>query len=964
MHRVSSINDIPEDIKPTVLYVLSMFDEIYLVGGAVRDVIIRLTTKDLDFSTPIGSRQVQEILHNNNIKTRDTGIDYGTVSFNLDGFDIQITTFREEYYELGSRRPSVSYSADIDSDLSRRDFSINAIALSRDKIIDPYDGLGDINKKIIKAVGDPSTKFKDDPLRILRAFRFVSQLGYNITDETLQAAITLRSNLGIVSTERIGLELQKLISGEYWDDALYEIADAKILDSVFKILGITFSVSGDDVSHELSIYTTDQLCSMSNEDRWALFMEILDFSRGAAGVQSVDIQTLADKVLTAFQLPKPSKDAISLNLSSLRKTREVKSDSSVPTRTPEEMLKEGTRQKEGNDPRWMISLATYNATIGKSAISSSQYKKARKHLEESLKISQENYNYIINTFSDRPEEKRDKLKGLSVRVRDRLRYSMLAEVFDDRLYSKYKSSDELINFLVKKYKNYNISVSDLRSTAEYVLASTYRRSPHPLTIEPFLEYLDSDDLLMDKDDIRRYRRGIIEDKIRDKSILSKEKAGLYLQKAEIAKSAATETNSRLGFEYYDPYIDYLYNSMVSADSLSDFNKIYDEFVDSASEYLKLSDEWGRYYDGKRNMYLTSASALVYAIQLSDDVSTRLKISKTIVDDYKEARSLKNRMRYMIYVDWFSFVDKLFDSDGSKESLRELCAYSSKLDSIGYKDDDEAYLSQYRADIVRKRALLQDTALAISVIIDSHDAHKRSAEDKVISSMLTLLKTKLIDRKNSFNILKNYLAAMEKEINTLDKIEIPERSLKRNLDDVDEIQALLTGESETLEYKSTWKFDLNSYRYKNEIKNDDSIKHEVMKNIAGMMNKNGGAVVIGVEDDGTVCGLESGDFMLQSSPDPRKKLDNIQQDLRNEIINRLGADINALVSIRTLSFNNQDGDSRTVIKIDIPIAKGGPVIHRDMSGTETYYVRTGTSTDDAGLRAYGDAVGNKRGAEIA
>lgn len=952
MNTPMPVDDIPDNIKPTVLYIFSMFDEIYLVGGAVRDAIMQMPTRDLDFTTPLAVHEVKKILSSNNITTRDVGIDYGTVSFDLGGFDIQITTFREEYYQPNSRKPVISASPDIDSDLSRRDFSINSIAISNEEVIDPYDGIGDIGKKIIRVIGDSDIKFKDDPLRILRAFRFVAQLGFNIDDNTLQSAISLRSNLGIVSIERVGIELQKLMAGNYWDDALSEIADARILNSLMNILGVNFSISSEDILHELSNYTAEELRLMDVTNRWAILINSLDFARSAAGVDSVDRQTLADKLLTAFQLKRIDRDAISSRLS-------TETSSGLENRyrddpSTEELLKEGNAQKKRNDPRWMISLATYHTTVGKEAITKSQYKKARDNLEEALSISQENYNYIIRTFEDRSEEKRDKLKGLGARTRDRLRYCMLAEIFDDKLYGKYTSSKSLINFLIKKYKHSNVSLSDLRSTSEYVLASVYRRNPHPLTLEPFLDYLNRDDLLMDDDTKNRYVRGGIEDKIRDKSTPPTEKASLYLQKAQMAKNIA-ETGVDLGFEYYDPYIDYLFNSMISTDSMNTFNKLYDEFVDNANEYLKLSDNWGRLYDGRRNMYLTSASALIHAIQISDSVEMRLKISKRVVEDYKEARSTKNSMRYKIYVDWFSFANKLFDTKPSKRELQELAIFAAKLDSIKYEDEDEGYLSQYRPDIVRKRALLKDASLVIGSLAEVSRVETSKPDDEVLSSLLILHQSGLIDSKNLFKALKNYLASIEKEVDSIDKVDIPEKTLKRDIDDADEINNLLTGESETLEYKSTWQFDIVGHRYKNVKENNPDLKHEVVKNIAGMMNKHGGVLLVGVEDNGTICGLEEGDYLMQSNPDHKKKLDNIQQDMRNDIINRLGIETQARISISTLSLKTAEGGQRTIIRINIPKAAHDPVLYIDSTGKEFYYVRTGTSTDDAGIRAYSEAV---------
>lgn len=949
MTEINSVHDLPENIKSTTLFLYGMFNEIYLTGGAVRDSIMDISTDDLDFTTPIPADKVRDILNSNNITTRDVGLEYGTVSLNLRGLDIQITTFREEFYEPNSRKPLITTAPDIDADLSRRDFSINSMALSAEELIDPYDGTDAIRRKVIECVGDPEIKFKEDPLRILRAFRFVSQFGFNIEEKTLLAAMSLKSNLGIVSKERIGIELQKIILGDFWDDSLNEIASAKVLNMTLKTLGITFSVSEDDVLHELTKYSADQLRSMKLIKRWELFINILDYARSAAGVDSIDKQTLAEKILIASQMKRSDKDSILSSLSIVDSSK-LQSDSG-DSRSIGDSLKEGEELKRKNDPRWMIVLATYYTIVGKNSIKNGHYKKSRDNLNAALDISLENRNYILKNFESRPEERDNKLKVLGQKTRDRIRYLILAEIFDDKLYSKFKSTKDLTEYLLKEHRHHGISAADLRASIEHVIASMYRRAPHPITLEPFLKFLKRTDLSIDDDSIRRYTRGLIEDRIRNKSTPPSEKASLYLQKANVAQQDA---DNSLGFEYYDPYVDYLFNSMISVKSMDDFNKFYDEFVIIATEYLDLSEKWRRYNYGKRNMYLTSASALVHAIQISDSVEMRSKISQRVVEDYKEARSIKNASRYQIYVDWFNFVSKLLNTSTSKEGLNNLVEFTASLESLNYEDEDEGYLTQYRPDLVRKRSLLRDAYVTLANFARKSVLGNNRPSDEVLLSLLVLQSSSLMDYKNLFKILKNHIAEIESEVDSIDQVEVPEKTLKRVVDDAEEVYQLLTGESETLEYKSTWNFDLNIYRRLGDRKNNPELKHEVVKNIAGMMNKGGGILLIGVEDDGNVCGLEEGDYIMQSSPNHSKKLDNIQKDIRNEIRNRLGGEVQAVISIKTLSFKDNHSKRRTVIKIDIPKAVREPIICRNNDGSEIFYVRTGTSTDDAGIRAYSQA----------
>ena len=140
---------------------------------------------------------------------RENAASFGTVSTTAGLYDIQITTYREEGYAIGERHPKVRLIQDIDSDLSRRDFTVNSIALSGSEIVDPYNGREDLKKKIIRCVGDPAQKMNDDPLRIVRAYRLVSSYGLNIdplVDKAMQSSIDL---LQIVSTERLAEEFRR-----------------------------------------------------------------------------------------------------------------------------------------------------------------------------------------------------------------------------------------------------------------------------------------------------------------------------------------------------------------------------------------------------------------------------------------------------------------------------------------------------------------------------------------------------------------------------------------------------------------------------------------------------------------------------------------------------------------------------------------------------------------------------------
>jgi|GEM_PF-1214494 len=947
--------DLPDDIRSIVAMIGAMFDEIYLVGGAVRDVILNKSVTDLDFTTPEKPDAIVKILSSNSaLKVHLEGIEFGTVSANIGRYEIQITTHRTDIYDGDSRRPIVSINADIDDDLSRRDFTINAMALSRSDFIDPYDGITDIDDKRIVAVGDANVKFREDPLRIIRAFRFVSELGFSIEDITLSSAMSHRAEIKILPKERIGIELQKLLKGSYWDDALVELAESKVGDSLLNQLGIPYGLSEEDVYHEFSEYTAEQLREMELAERWLHFIQIVDHGRVVSGVQSVDIVVLADKILKGSQVNKTERLAVIelIDTSIARQHEKLPLDNN---QEPTDFYSIAVAQKNESDPRWMINMAIYEMRCGKEALVDSRYSKAVTHFKKAIEISQTNQQYILETFSTRPIEKAEKLKGLGTRLKERFRYFILAIIFADNLYSKFKSSHDLAEFIYKNYKIGSISDSYTREVIEHVIASVYKRSPHGLSMEPFIDFINRDNLSIDKESVVRYKRAYIEKEIRDHGIPAREKAGLYLQKAQLSENYKILEDR--GFEYYDPYIDYLYNMMISSQDMEEFNTYFDTFARSAEEYLQLASRWGRLPDAKRNMHLTSASALIYAIKISQDIEMQHKLSRRVVDDYRTGRDFRNARRYQVYVDWFSFISTLLHTASSGKVIDSFIAEAKDIESIGYVDGDEAYLREYRPDLYKKRQIMREVVSIFADFQTQKNVELTSGDeltDHTLRSISNLVEKKLIEKETAFVITKSYLAQVEKQSIEIDQIDLPDKLLtsKRYKHDIGD---LITGETEILEYKSTWTFDLGKFRYtKEKIKeNNLELKKEVVKNIAGMMNKSGGTILIGVEDNGSICGLEAGDFIMQSSKDPRKKIDNIQLDINQEIENRLSKEVLAQVSINVLD-GSVDESKRTIIKIDLHQSQHGPILYRD-DAEESYFVRSGTSTKNAGMKSYAEAV---------
>lgn len=184
----------------------------FIVGGAVRDMILGNTPNDYDIATSASPQEVADIFDH----VVDTGARYGTVTVIMDDFKCEVTRFRTESDYQDSRHPLYIMPAEsIEEDLSRRDFTINAMAYNKNTgIVDPCGGYDDLHDGVIRAVGNPKKRFLEDALRILRAYRFASKMGFRIDDMTLDAIHSAANQLQNISTERIAGELLQTLSGE------------------------------------------------------------------------------------------------------------------------------------------------------------------------------------------------------------------------------------------------------------------------------------------------------------------------------------------------------------------------------------------------------------------------------------------------------------------------------------------------------------------------------------------------------------------------------------------------------------------------------------------------------------------------------------------------------------------------------------------------------------------------------
>ena len=192
--------------------------ELYLVGGSVRDAVLGRLGADLDFATDARPDEVQRVLRPWADALWDTGIDFGTVGAGKFGQRVEITTFRADSYDQVSRNPEVRFGDRLEDDLLRRDFTVNAMAVritpdGPGEFVDPLDGLAALRDRVLDTPAAPSVSFGDDPLRMLRAARFISQLGFTVAPGVRTAIEDMAPQLGRITVERVAAELDKLLLG-------------------------------------------------------------------------------------------------------------------------------------------------------------------------------------------------------------------------------------------------------------------------------------------------------------------------------------------------------------------------------------------------------------------------------------------------------------------------------------------------------------------------------------------------------------------------------------------------------------------------------------------------------------------------------------------------------------------------------------------------------------------------------
>ena len=264
-HRVPSVEEVIEAVQKII-------EPSYVVGGSLRDTLLGRTPSDYDFATPKTPNQVEQAVRESGRRAYVTGRRFGTIGFKVGSVFVEVTSFRGELYQRGSRHPKVTFKATLEDDLSRRDFTVNAMAQDPSgKLIDLFGGQDDLEAGLLRCVGDAHERFTEDPLRILRAARLASQLSFEIEPATFDAMAACSAQLANVAIQRQCKELDLLIVGEQPAAGLDYLERAGALELLLPEL--TFQLHGPLVEEVMAAL---RAAKPTPEDRWAAVLGAIE----------------------------------------------------------------------------------------------------------------------------------------------------------------------------------------------------------------------------------------------------------------------------------------------------------------------------------------------------------------------------------------------------------------------------------------------------------------------------------------------------------------------------------------------------------------------------------------------------------------------------------------------------------------------------------------------------------------
>ncbi len=248
MNKIS-INNF-SDVEIEILNKLNEYGKGYIVGGAIRDILLGLKPKDVDFATNLPYGILKTLF--SEYTPKETGKSFGVLRIRINNIDYEIAKFRKDIY---GKEKKVSFVNDIRNDLARRDFTINAMAYNEvEGIVDLYNGEKDIENKVINFIGNAEERIIEDPLRVLRAFRFMSRLNFSLSENTIEAIKNQKFLLKNIPEERITMEFSKLLLGDNIKNTLTLMKDTGVLELIIPEFKATYDFNQCNPHHNLDLF--------------------------------------------------------------------------------------------------------------------------------------------------------------------------------------------------------------------------------------------------------------------------------------------------------------------------------------------------------------------------------------------------------------------------------------------------------------------------------------------------------------------------------------------------------------------------------------------------------------------------------------------------------------------------------------------------------------------------------------
>jgi tRNA nucleotidyltransferase/poly(A) polymerase len=894
--------------------VRSILGETYLVGGTVRDTLMgKPIGKDLDFATPLPPEQVKKRLEENGYKVNDIGIKFGTVTTIINKVEVEITSFRSEAYKEGDRSPVVEFGGTIEDDLSRRDFTINSIAHDGDDYIDPFDGTTDIVKERIKTVGDPVLRFSEDPLRILRAIRFVSELGFYIESETFEAIVNKAEKVGDVSSERIAKELNLMLTGEYWFRAVSLIVDTNLLDILF----------GLSLKEEEKTYCLENIRDFSENDhkaalkkKWVVLITAILKATHKDGARTLSsASTIFRAIKNRLKWSQAfSEELYDMFISSIQK-HEL-SD----LRAEYSELERGTSSLKFIVKEKILKLEALEQ-LGEGVVGSLE-KTGRQMLE----VKHKNIQIRILTGIAREVA----YKESQPYVWRAFQYMCMPTIFKfgyienteklNKLYMKIASSD------IFKQSHFNTTQKDRYVIAEDAFKTVSARFPGRLTSLTKSDMILGNDLLVLTADrleeakiyLMKERDNLL--KSQDASMMSK--SNLSRKLARVSKLLAGDKNSK---DFLKNTIERYKWETLAATKIEKFWASFEKMNTVMDEYIDLLERTEKKLpyavkDANSGFYLDNAQCLSFAVTLEPILKEKAGMVRSVISNYQLAGSYykKKSNRFQLLYDWYFLADEFManaKNTSGKLALLEFCSIMlekiRRTKSYNYIDVDEDYFVNSLKDLneVRNNLLEFETFLAS---ITSNTRPGPVMSKQVVGSLMHLYTEDLVDVGLAIEVYKLILIKqinLTADINPLTLLE-GSKDRPAKVSDVTQqnIDLITKGENQSVEFKASWRYNLE----KKEV--DNRIKKSAIRAVISLLNTDGGVLFVGVDDTGEIAGLEVSDFKLTAG----KNVGSLQQQdkLSRDILSSLEKIVGPNITAKLIRLEFDTYKDRTYIAIRV------------------------------------------------